>query len=187
MKNIIPVVLCALVFGKAALAQVTNLEAPGNLKATSPVGCIPLAQAGPDLSPADLQPGVWDCFQKKNYVAAAELTLLMYARGVFDTHRVLDKTAHQAIPVLMMGVVQQDPEGWEEHMAPVLTAYTGQGATGAKFCASLQSMPVPTHSASYMVQHGIEAFTGGNESGLAKDFDPAQAWSEVLHNYMKCD
>lgn len=187
MKVIVAAIIIGIGWGGCGWSQVTNLEAPGNLKATNHIECISFEQAPPDLSPADIQIGVWDCYEKKDYETATKLVLLMFAKGVFDMRRVADKTAHQAISVLMMELTMQDPDGWELHMGPVISSYVKEGERKNTFCHTLLTLPTPTHDPSYMVQHGMRAFTGEQGEPLEAGFDPDATWREVLSGYMKCN
>jgi len=81
-------------------AQVVQHEAEGNLKSNKPLGCVSLSQVANTNTPADIFVGISSCIEEANYNAAAQLYILANLFGRFDTLRVKDVTAHQAISVL---------------------------------------------------------------------------------------
>lgn len=168
-------------------AQVTNESAPGNLAPTQNPGCIAVADADPTLSPADLSMSVLDCVAKDEFDKAFELVLLLRLRATFDKKRVTDISAHQAGQVLVMQIGQRmtaEENSAYEKVGPVF------GGTGsprhAAFCALMKEAGPPAHDPSYMVNHGMRAFTDPNVSVLLEGFDPEQAWNDILSDFLKC-
>lgn len=67
-------------------------------------GCISLDAADASMSPADLGLSIRACAKEDRAEDGAELFILFLARGHFDSLRVADETAHQAISVLGMEI-----------------------------------------------------------------------------------
>jgi len=185
-------VLCLALSCAAAIAHaevnIQRYEAPGNLKPTQNRGCIPLSKADVSLSPADLALSVQACAKNGKASDAAQLLGLMVARGRFDTMRVTDKSAYQAVDVLMMGVMQSLSTG---QRGKVMAEFDGlivrqQPPGFQRYCAALAGLGAPAHDPTYMIAHGIKAFTGRTEAPLRQPFNAGKAWNDVLRDYMKC-
>ncbi len=175
------------VVGTTAVAQVTNYDAPGNLEATVDPGCIAVADAGLALSPPDLGLGVIACGQAGDWDRAVPLFVLMQLRAVYDARRVADASAHGAGQVLSMQVNAALPATGEAGMGAAFERFgpTGGAAHGA-FCAQVRAAGVPAHDPSWMIMHGMAAFTGIEGDGLVPGFDAQAAWDDVLTGYLKC-
>jgi hypothetical protein len=54
-------------------------------------------------------------------------------------------------------------------------------------CAEIKTVGPPNYYPAYMVQHGINAFTGGSPSGSVKaDFNVQEAWEKALVVFLNC-
>ncbi|MGH1465992.1 MAG: hypothetical protein ACRBBQ_11590 [Cognatishimia sp.] len=168
-------------------AQIVNFETTGNLAATHDIGCIPLSQVAPHYSPADLFKGIEKCHRKRDYDKAAELMLMAQLRGEFDKKRVKDKSAHQAVAVLSLNMANQGGKRWERGIGKAFESF---GRTGSErhtaFCKVAARSGPPTHSPSYMVQHGLKAFMGNQGTGLVKGFRAQKAWADAMKSYLRC-
>lgn len=169
------------------MAQVSQLEAEGNLESTVPVDCVPLTEIRNTHTPADIYAGISACLSKKRYQYAAELFAVANAFGRFDMQRVKDQTAHQAAGILQMNAFATLSE--EEQQAfrrEVQTGLVQDQENLARICASIADIGFPTYHPRYMIQHGMAAFTGIEGDGLHEDFDPQEAWHDVLNKYLHC-
>lgn len=178
-------VLCCVASG--TIAQVTNIEAPGNLKSEHDVGCISVEEVAADFSPADLFGGISECHRDRSYDKAVELMIVAQLRGEFDKLRVADKTAHQAMQVLAL---QTQDAGGRRYQRQMQEAFQRFGGTGSphhtKLCQQVKQQGLPRHSPSYMIQHGMKAITGFEGDGLVDDFNDQRAWDNLLKSYLKC-
>jgi hypothetical protein len=163
--------------------NVTSCEQPGNLAPTQDRGCIRLDEADTGMSPADLSLSVVTCGHEGRYEDAAQLYLLVMARGAFDTRRVADTTAHQAISVLQFQIFNAMNQA--QNMG-IDTAVQAQVADMAAFCAVLSSMGPPEYDPGYMIAHGMCAVLDTGRPDLVDGFDAEAAWGEVLRTAMTC-
>jgi hypothetical protein len=170
-----------------ASAQVTNLEAPGNLAPTVDPGCVTMATADARLSPPDLALGVLACGRVGNWDAAAELYILMLLRSSFDVRRVADPTAHQAGEVLTMQLNDAQSEADRASLGEAIQRYADPSMTQRDIlCTALMASGVPQHDPSWMIQHGMAAFTGLQGDGLVPGVDPAVLWEQVMREDVAC-
>ncbi|MGB0157726.1 hypothetical protein [Thalassovita mediterranea] len=166
-----------------AQVNIQNYEIEGNLASTQDLGCITLREAPSNQSPADLAVSVLDCYAIGKDTMAAELMSLMLIRGRFDILRVTDKSAHQAISVLMLQLRQAGGPQWESRMGP---SFNDLSKHRDAHCQELRTLGTPTHSPDYMIKHGMGAFTKPDDDVIRSDFDADKAWDDVLVSYVKC-
>lgn len=185
---------CGLVFAftvmaaSGASAQVTSLEAPGNLAPTVDPGCVTMTTADARLSPPDLALGVLACGKAGNWDAAAELYVLMLLRSDFDVRRVADATAHQAGEVLTLQLNDSQSEADRASLGAAIARFADPATTQRdSLCQALQASGVPQHDPSWMIQHGMAAFTGLEGDGLVPGFDPVAGWEAAMRETVACD
>ena len=167
--------------------NVTNSYAEGSLASTQAPGCISLTEAKNTLTPADLYQGVSDCMQQDKYERATGLFALAGIYGRFDAKRVADKSAGQAAIVLIMNTFANTPEDKKSKFQEQFTRITKTPELLAKLCSDIQKLGRPDYYPSYMILHGIGAFTGNpHEGALLKDFDAPKVWTELQKNYLHC-
>ena len=140
-----------------------------------------------DYTPADLYKAVSICASQNKYLEGAYLFALAGVYGRFDTLRVADKTAHQAVTVLVMqsfGSLSKEKKiTFMEKLKKTLDAPDGL----AKVCKKIDMLGPPNYYPRYMVQHGLGAFDGNKTgNGLVPDFDPKTAWTRSLITYLHC-
>lgn len=102
---------------------------------------------------------------------------LVYGR--YDILRVADKTAHQGIEVLAENAMGQ----LTQEQADALRKAAGNMLKGGapELLSLLNRMGRPTYTPTYMIQHGLRAFTGGMPNGgIVQDFDADAAWAGIL-------
>jgi len=170
-----------------AAAQVTNVESEGNLAPTHDVQCVTIKEAKNQFTPADLAVAVVRCGKQKQYDKAIELFILMQLRSVYDTKRVEDRTAHQAGQVLALQIRNALGKSRMDKIAAANDRFGGNGSPRHNaFCAEVKRTGPPNYHPTYMIQHGMSAFTGRKGNGIVKGFRPQKVWSDLLANYMKC-
>ena len=176
---------CAL-GGAAASAQVTNYETKGNQQSLSPVGCVDVPSVSRQNTPADIYPGVRKCIEAKDYVRGARLFAVAGVYGRFDTLRVLDESAHAAVPALQyLSFAQIDEAVSAEFRATVKVSFAPGSRELADLCKQIRTLGPPAYAPTYMTQHGLSAITGTG-GGLKADFNPSQAWESALTGYLNC-
>lgn len=177
--------VCSQVY---AAGNVTNFETKGNLAATKPVGCVTLDKLDNTYTPADLYPGMAKCLEMSEYKKAAYLFAIAGVFGRFDVYRVSDRTAHQATRVLLIQTFGTLSMEKKQAFRKVLHGMFNKGSASLKStCAQIDKIGHPTYYPAYMIQHGMNAFTGNaKQDALVKDFDAKQAWRKALESYMHC-
>ncbi len=173
--------LMLVLFSSWTIAGITNFESEGNLKSSHPANCVAISQLNNRQNPADLFIGLEKCLMNKKYNMAAKLYVLAIAYGRFDTFRVKDKSAHQAIAVLRMNAFRKFNETEIKEFSKSLKKIVNSKIT----CSSIQKLGKPSYSPEYMLQHGMSAFTGEG-GGIVEKFDALKAWQKVLKDVIKC-
>lgn len=186
----LPVVLltaaCAAQQPTNAAPQVTNYESESNLKATKPVACIGLDELTNQNTPADIFPGVRKCIDAGEYEKAANLFAVAGVYGRFDTLRIVDKTAHQAIKALQLEYLSSiDKARAEEFQEAIRGRLDADSSDLVRICDDIKKIGAPEYEPVYMLQHGISAFTGTG-GGIKTDFNVAEAWAASLEDYLHC-
>ncbi|WP_444896909.1 hypothetical protein [Microbulbifer sp. SSSA005] len=180
----IALALVGLIVSITANADIKNYEAEGNLESSRPVNCISTKELTTKNSPADIYIGVNKCVNEDDFDKAVQLYFISLAYGKYDTLRVSDRSAHQAVTVLRMNHLGALSE---EQTANFQAAFKKAAENMNAVCNSIKTLGKPTYYPKYMIQHGMGAFTGQKtKDGLVVGFDPDQAWSDVLEGYVKC-
>ena len=168
-------------------AQVTNYQTPGNLEATSPLGCVSLSKVTDQLTPADIYPGMAACIKLGENQKAALLFAVAGAFGYFDGLRVADPSARQAASVVEMNAVSDLTTEQKLAFKKVLFATLDSNSAGFKsVCSAVGRLGPPKYFPTYMVQHGMSAFLGGSRHGLNPNFDPTQGWRTSVTSFLHC-
>ncbi|KMW59296.1 putative secreted protein [Candidatus Rhodobacter oscarellae] len=179
-----------LICGAAAQAQaqgVRNIETEGNLVALAPLACVAVEAVGAEATPADISFGMRDCLRQENGATAFDLFILLITRGSFDAKRVADRSAGQAINMLLQQVGSEAGEAMLL-MGPHQQAYLADGSPErAALCALQRQSGPPAYHPRYMIQHGIKAVTGLDGDGLIDDFQAEREWETTLLQVAKCD
>jgi len=171
----------------ATQPTVQIIEAPGNLESKYDVGCIGADKVESKYTPIDLYKAMSKCVNSGMYKEGALLFAVAGTYGRFDTFRVVDKTAHQAVDVAFMhalGALDENKRtDFQENIKEILGSPEGLAAA----CREIVRIGVPDYYPRYMIQHGMGAFTKkGDGDELAKDFDAKAAWKKSLDTYLHC-
>ena len=165
-------------------SNLTNYEAAGNLESPKPAGCVSVSELSNKQNPVEIFTGLNACLTKENYSNAAELYFAGMSYGFFDTKRVSDKTAHQAISVLRMNLFGAQSQ---DVLDKLYAALTNISSDNAEICQSLTDLGAPAYKPTYMIQHGMGAFTGqSTKDGLVENFDSEAAWKDALSTIANC-
>lgn len=166
---------------------ITNYEAPGNLEPTHVLGCVSADEVSREDTPADLYPAVSKCLENDRYDRAAFLYALAGVYAYYDTLRVADETAHDAAVVFQRRLIEQVPEAKRKRFTAEVTTTVNDPQKLAKLCAGIKKIGPPAYYPRYMVQHGMQAFTGEkNSKGLVPDFDAEKGWAKTLAGFLHC-
>lgn len=167
--------------------RITNVRMEGSLASAQTVGCISLAEAKNTFTPPDLYKGVEECISKDKYDLAAGLFALAGIYGRFDAERITDKTAGQAKSVLIMNTFANESQDQKTKFNEVFTRLIKTPELFGKLCNEVQKVGMPNYYPSYMILHGIKAFTGNpHEGAMVKDFDPSKVWMNLQTAYLHC-
>jgi hypothetical protein len=179
--------LTLLAASAAGAAEVRNHEASGNLESTHDLGCVGSTRLSPTHTPPDLYRALEQCVQRDAYEEATFLFALAGVYGRFDTLRVADRSAHQAVTVLVMQTFGAVGESKTAAFRKRLQESLGSPAGLASTCAEIRRIGPPGYHPRYMIQHGMGAFVkSGSSDGLVPGFDAASAWKSSLDGYLHC-
>jgi len=181
--------LALLIFGNNAInaQQTISIEAEGNLEAPNPCGCIEVAAITNQNNPAEILIGMGKCIEIKQFDKAAGMFAIAGVYGKYDTFRVKDKSAHQALLVKQQSILMNIEESDRDLFIESLKKKLKTGSTELNtICQAIQQVGMPKYYPKYMIQHGIQAFTGGDGNGLVTDFDATASWDLALKNYLHC-
>ncbi|KRG72131.1 hypothetical protein ABB29_00985 [Pseudoxanthomonas dokdonensis] len=166
--------------------SVVNHQANGNLESKHPLGCIGLGEVKNDYTPADLYKGVAACVNNGDMDKAAGLFSIAGAYGIFDTLRVTDRTAHQAVTVLKLENLGSLPKEEIESFQAAMTSISEDSARMQVLCQQIRQIGAPSYVPRYMIQHGMSAFTSKGGDELDPSFDKTVAWDKTLESYLHC-
>lgn len=167
--------------------KVTNVSAEGNLASYQKVGCIPLSEAKNTFTPADMHKGIGECIAQGNYDFAVNLLMLADMYGLFDAARVTDKTAGQAIIALRTNTFANVPQDKKTKLSELINHLASDTELRGKLCGEIDKLGPPDYYPSYMILHGVKAFTGNpHEGALVKDFDALGVWKKLQSASLKC-
>ncbi|PJK10391.1 hypothetical protein CO614_03125 [Lysobacteraceae bacterium NML120232] len=171
-----------------AQAQVRDHQAQGNLESRHTLGCITLAEAKNQYTPADLFSSAAACVQANKPEQVADLYILARSYGSFDAKRVSDQSAHQAVLVLQMQAFAGMSEEFNKQVSETLKTKTNDPAEHSRICRQIKQLGAPAYHPSYMLQHGMGAFLSdeGTSKALVENFNAETAWNEVLASSLRC-
>lgn len=166
---------------------ITIYEASGNLESKHDLGCVGIKKLSNKHTPADLYKAVSRCIEQGKHKAGAFLFALAGVYGRFDTLRVADRTAHQAVAVLGMQALAPLGKDKKNAFKGVLNKTLGDPENLAAACKDIARIGPPDYYPRYMIQHGMGAFLkNASGDGLVGDFDAKAAWKKSLDAYLHC-
>ena len=166
--------------------QITDYESAGNLEATAPLACIPATEVENTNSAADVAAGAKACADAGQYDQAAELIMVASAYAFYDTQRVADETAHGALSAVFTEQFGSLPEAERSQLFDNIDTLDSDAARKGEICEYLRASEPPTYMPTYMIAHGMGAFTGESQEPLVEDFDAAGSWEKALE-FVNCD
>ena len=167
--------------------QIINLESVGNLESTHKFNCISKEQYRNVYTPADAYPAIAKCLQKGKYSRAVDLYFIAGAYGYYDAFRVSDVSARQAVRALQANNIWGLEEKKRLKFKDELIEFSSDKESKTTMCQYLADLGKPNYHPSYMIQHGMKAFTGVDGNGLIQDYDSERIWNDALTKYLKCE
>lgn len=165
---------------------ITNYEAEGSLASLEPIKCVGLSEVKNTNTPADIFPAVRLCVDAGDFERASDLYALAGVYGRFDTLRVEDESAHQAILVLQINSLETLPQDRAQAFRDHLKANLDPKSSRLqKLCAKIEMIGPPSYEPIYMIQHGMGAFIESEENQEIET-NAAAAWTESLDGYLHC-
>ncbi len=167
--------------------NIKSIEAEGNLESPKPCGCIELSAVTSENNPADILNGMGKCIEQKEFRKAARLFAIAGVYGTYDSYRVKDKSAHQALLVLQSNIFSKVSEDDKNNL---LLSLQGQLKAGSEelseICNAIRQVGMPKYFPRYMIQHGLQALTGKSGNGLVENFNSQESWDLSLKTYLHC-
>ncbi len=157
----------------------------------TPLECIDLKEVKNINNPIDIYIGVYKCFEAKEYKKAVKLEFVAKVFWIYDTKRVADKSAHQAISVLSMNfqnsIWANQKLFWLESIAKFVETKYVQG-----ICKDIRKIWAPKYNPKYMINHWMWAMKSALEGKKAKNWlikidDEEKVFEEVLEQYLHCE
>ena len=183
-------VIVSFLFGISQInaQKITSINAAGNLESPNPLKCVDLSQVTNENNPADIFNGMKECLKHKEFKNAAKLFAIAGVYGKFDTYRVKDKSAHQAIMVLQQNIIMNFDESERNSLFESLKTELAKGSTNLdEICQAIRKIGFPKYYPKYMIQHGIQAFLEKEGDGLNEKFDNEVSWNLALNEYLHCE
>jgi hypothetical protein len=167
--------------------NIRNHTSPGSLESVNDIGCIPSSSLKNSHTPPDLYRGFAKCLAQDEFRKAAFMFMLAGAYARYDTMRVVDKSAHQAVPALRAQAVAAIANSRREAFRDTVKAMTANPAEQAALCREASRIGPPAYYPRYMVQHGLDAFISADAgASLKTGFDSGAAWKKVTADYLHC-
>jgi hypothetical protein len=191
-KNIFVVVattvsIMCIAWNVTFAANITNIEAKENLESLNDIGCTSFELLRNTYTPADLYRGTAECVRKNDLDSAVFMSALAGVYGRYDAFRVSDQTARQAASVVQMKYMGSLSDDEKKQFMARLSAVAGSAEKLVILCKKIRNISAPNYHPAYMIQHGMNAFVGGNSnSGLVQNFDSSAAWEKALDSYLHC-
>ena len=187
MKNLFIFTILTLGINLTNAQTNVSIEANGNLESPKPCGCVDISEVTNENNPADILIGMGKCIELKQFEKAARLFAISGVYGKYDTYRVKDKTAHQALLVLQQNILLNIDEKDQRKLISSLEKELKAGSKELNdICQAIQKVGIPKYYPKYMIQHGIKAFTDNEGNGLIEEFNSSESWNLALKSYLHC-
>ena len=185
MKKILIVLILTFGINNVQAQKTISLEAEGNLESPNPCNCVEISEITNEHNPADILHGMGKCIEQKDFGKAARLFAIAGVYGKYDSYRVKDKSAHQALIVLQQNILMDISEDDKNNMIAELKKTLEKGSSELKnVCQEIQKVGIPKYHPKYMIQHGIQAFIETDGNGLVEDVNSKESWKLALESYL---
>jgi hypothetical protein len=150
--------------------------------------CSSLDSTARHRTPVDLYGSLAACVKEGKYDVAVVTFALAGAYGRFDTYRVADETAHQAVGILKDFALQSVPTENRDAFQAAVTKVANDPVRLRQLCASVSTVGYPLYEPIYMRNHGLAAFIGPNTTSSPSNAiaDSQEMWRKALGSYLNC-
>ncbi|GAA6186804.1 hypothetical protein [Aliiglaciecola sp. NS0011-25] len=148
--------------------------------------CIDKNSLNQTISPVDLYPSIKQCIIDGEDELAIYNYVLASAYGIYDSKRVVDATAHQAINIIQKHSIWSLTALEQDKFQQKLTAFIESPESMQAACDFIQNLGKPQYIPDYMIEHGVKKLTEENPDGLANNFSEESNWSSILATQLKC-
>ena len=182
-------IIITVVFGMNNInaQEIQTIEAEGNLESPNPCDCVELSEITNEHNPADILTGMGKCIEIDDFEKAAKLFAISGVYGTYDTYRVKDKSAHQALLVLQQNIFMNVDEDDKNSLLNNLKKTLEKGSDELnEVCQTIREIGAPAYHPRYMIQHGIQAFMDNEGDGLVEEFNEEESLELALTNYLHC-
>jgi len=123
------------------------------------------------------------CVEEEKYPQAVELYLVAIAYGNYDSARVLDKTARQALDNLKTSNFGDIDARKRNLFAEALRTRLDNMKQS---CSFLIALGKPNYYPRYMVQAGENALIQKSNNSLVPNYNEKELWHDTLFTYLRC-
>lgn len=150
--------------------------------------CLSRTQITAAVTPAVMMAALPRCVQEGRTQDAIDLYNFSGVFAHFDRQRVADQSAHAVYGALKFAAGEAMGEDALVRFDTALKAQLAPEKAPAYIagvCKDAKRIGPPSYTPTYMIDHGMAAFTGQG-GGPVAGFEPQQAWQNTLSNYLKC-
>lgn len=164
-----------------------EIQIPTYLTSTLEPVCIDKNSLTDNYSPVALYPSLKQCVVDGQDEQAIFNYILASAYSSYDTRRVADATAHQAINLIQKHSIWTLSALEQNKFQQKLNAFIDTPELMQSACAFVQSVGKPNYIPNYMIEHGVKKLTDENPNGLLSDFSEDSTWASILTSELKCE
>lgn len=165
-----------------AAGNTPSVDSPQSVQS---VGCVDISSLTAQNTPAEILPGVRRCIDDHDYIRGVRLFAVADVYGRFDTMRVMDVSAHAAVPALESAYLGQVDRDSVAKFQATLKEIADSSSKLRDLCTQVRTLGPPAYPPTYMTSHGMSAFTGQG-GGLKRNFDRTSAWESSLKSVLHC-
>lgn len=149
--------------------------------------CLDQTSANSLHTPVALSSAMIDCVRQSRLDDAVFLYAMSGVYGNFDSLRVSDPSAPQAVSVLRMAVMDSLTDQQKAVFKQRVVERLQNQDYRARVCNQIDRIGPPQYFPNYMIQHGMAAIVGPrSDNGLKPRFDEKVAWKGALNSYLHC-
>lgn len=160
--------------------NVTRIKTQGNLAPTAAGIPGSVKEITPEHNPVNILLLARKKLDEGDTDSAAKAFLIARIYGVYDMMRVSDATAHQGMSVLVKEIFTGIEPTKEQALDTAI-----KGLNREETVQMAEEIGQPAYRPDYMIQHGVEAFTGLSGDGLVPGFNGNSAWQKILWDFAK--
>lgn len=146
--------------------------------------CIASKEVSAENSPMEIVASAKVCAELSDFDTAAELVMIASAYGHFDTLRVADTSAHNAIDTLFAFSLGSLPKHSRKQVLASIKALEINDIRKEPICAFLGNH-IPNYMPYYMIAQGEDAYSDTEVEPLVNGFDPQQGWRQAMR-FINC-